>query len=250
MASKVTVKLIRRLCPYEKLAIVNDVVTFFNLYAEQYGLTTDLRIAHFFAQATVETDGFATLEEYASGAEYEGRADLGNIYPNDGVRFKGRGIFQLTGRDNYIRLGQILGIDLVGNPSLAMSGKWAVLTALEYWKSHGLNELADADNITEITRRVNGGYNGFQARKDYLAGMKKLLSQDLDAWAIGDSGPEVKAFQEKLTGLGYKLGICDGDFGPATEKAVRMFQKDYNLEPSGVIDEKTAGAFNFCVKAP
>ncbi|APW46630.1 hypothetical protein [Rhodoferax antarcticus] len=86
----------------------------------QYEIDTPQEFAHFLAQACHETDHFATLREYASGRGYEGRVNLGNTQPGDGVRFKGRGIFQTTGRANYMQLGPKKGRhDLfVNNPEL------------------------------------------------------------------------------------------------------------------------------------
>src|SRR5690349_12430119 len=74
------------------------------------GIDTSARVAEFLAQACLETDYFKTLQEYASGVAYEGRKDLGNTYTGDGKKFKGRGIFQCTGRANYTIYGKRLGI--------------------------------------------------------------------------------------------------------------------------------------------
>ena len=73
-------------------------------------------IAHFLGQTCHESAGFRTTEEFASGENYEGRADLGNNRPGDGVRYKGRGLLQLTGRANYKVFGDLLGVQLEGNP--------------------------------------------------------------------------------------------------------------------------------------
>jgi putative chitinase len=142
----------------------------------KYGITTKRRIAHFLAQVCHETDHFKTLEEYASGRAYEGRRDLGNRYRGDGVRFKGRGAFQITGRFNYNKFGDILGIDLVNHPELALEPRYSLEIAAAYWRDRGLNALADADNVKQITRKINGGYNGLDDRIASLKRAKAALA--------------------------------------------------------------------------
>lgn len=163
---------LKKLCPTSKKEIVTGIVKFLNQYLAKYEVHTPIRFAHFIAQAAHESAHFQTLEEYASGKDYEGRKDLGNVNPGDGVRYKGRGIFQLTGRANYRTFGGIL---LENNPHLAQSPKFSVLIALEYWKKHGLNALADKDDLLAITRKINGGTNGRKDREKYLKLAKKLL---------------------------------------------------------------------------
>ncbi|GAA4827565.1 hypothetical protein GCM10023232_27370 [Sphingosinicella ginsenosidimutans] len=136
---------------------------------------TPLRFAHFFAQLGHESDGFRAMEEYASGAAYEGRADLGNTQPGDGKRYKGRGPIQITGRANYRDFGRRIGIDLESHPEIAAVPSIGMLTACTYWTVRGLNALADADDVEGITRRINGGLNGLDDRKARLAVMKGLL---------------------------------------------------------------------------
>lgn len=173
---QITSALLKQLCPTSKSTIVDGVSKYLTQYSDQYELNTKLRMAHFLAQAAHESAHFRTLEEYADGSKYEGRVkDLGNTQFGDGVRFKGRGIFQVTGRANYKKYGDKIGVDLISNPKLAADPENSVRTALEYWKDHGLNVLADQDMIKEITRRINGGYNGLDERLSYLVKAKRLL---------------------------------------------------------------------------
>jgi LysM repeat protein/predicted chitinase len=141
----------------------------------RFGITTPQREAAFLAQITEETAGFDTLTEYASGAEYEGRADLGNIYPGDGRRYKGRGAIQLTGRANYANYGAKLGLDLVNHPEIAADPSVAFLIAGQYWSDHGLNQLADQGDFIDITRRINGGTNGEASREYYWSVARREL---------------------------------------------------------------------------
>jgi putative chitinase len=175
----ITKEMIKAIAPRSKDSVVNPLIAHLNRYLPDYGVTTHLRIVHFLAQAAHESDSFKTLEEYASGIKYENRKDLGNVRQGDGKRYKGRGIFQLTGRANYRVIGQKIGVDLENNPELAETHKISVLTALEYWKSRGLNKFADADDVKTITKRINGGYNGFEDRKNYLAKAKSVIPKNI-----------------------------------------------------------------------
>lgn len=146
-----------------------------NIHVPANEISTPQRLAHFLAQLAHESGNFIYMEEIASGAAYEGRKDLGNTQPGDGRRFKGRGPIQLTGRANYRDYGHALGIDLEGNPEIAAIPSIGMMTACRYWRDKGLNELADADDVERITRRINGGINGLADRKAKLAKIKGLL---------------------------------------------------------------------------
>ena len=156
--------------------VTDGLVEYLPKYLDKYNIDTELELAHFLAQGAHESDHFRTLTEYASGAAYEGRKDLGNIYPGDGRRFRGRGIFQLTGRANYTQMSKKLGVDLVNNPHLAATPEISVQTALEYWKSRNLGKWARQDNIEMVTKLINGGYNGLQDRRIKLQKAKRGLA--------------------------------------------------------------------------
>lgn len=128
-------------------------------------IDSGMRQAAFLAQIGHESGQLRYLEELASGAAYEGREDLGNTNPGDGIRFKGRGLIQITGRANYAACGRALGIDLVNDPDRLSSPRLATRSAGWFWKTHGLNELADIPDFLKITRRINGGTNGLAERQ-------------------------------------------------------------------------------------
>jgi putative chitinase len=127
---------------------------------------TPIERAHFLAQVAHESMNFFYKEEIASGRAYEGRRDLGNIYPGDGMRFKGRGYIQLTGRENYTRFGKMVGSDLVANPLLAATKHYADIPCL-FWKVNGIYAYArnsSAAALEKVTRKINGGTNGINDR--------------------------------------------------------------------------------------
>jgi putative chitinase len=216
-----------------------------------YDINTPLRIAHFLAQICTESDGFCTTVEYASGAAYEGRADLGNTEKGDGVLFKGRGLIQLTGRANYQQYGALLGLDLIGNPQLAGDPKNSLVLACEFWKQHSLNPPADQDDIMTITRIINGGLNGLDQRRSYLvkakAALARLAGGQVAANAPTDTRPVLQRgsqndavgdLQRMLQAVGFPIGI-DGDFSAATELAVAHFQASKNLTADGIVGPVT-----------
>ena len=147
-----------------------------NIHFRTYGiLDNSLRFIHFLAQLAHESGNFRHMEEIASGAAYEGRDDLGNIQVGDGKRYKDRGPIQLTGRANYRKYGQQLGIDFENNPEIVALPSVGLLVACKFWADNGLNSLADQDDVRAVTRRINGGYNGFEDRKSHLAKLQSWV---------------------------------------------------------------------------
>lgn len=230
-------------------------------YLEKYEVTTLLRIEHFLSQCAEECDRWQTFTEYATGGAYEGRVDLGNIQPGDGVRFRGRGGIMMTGRANYKRIGDALGIDLVNHPERAAEPAVALLVSLEFWKQNNLNAIADRDDVLGVTKKVNGGTNGLADRKTFLArakvavpafASKKIgqpMSSDTPTLHRGMTNSEVVGkLQEMLSFLGWPVAI-DQDFGPGTETAVKAVQMIAKLEPDGVVGPLTWAAIKNLVLA-
>ena len=136
-------------------------------------ITTPRRAAMWCAQIGHESVGLRYMEEIASGAAYEGRADLGNTQPGDGRRYKGRGPIQLTGRNNYrafTRWARSAGhttLDFEAQPHIVSQPRWGFLAASWYWTQARpqINAMADAGDIIGVTRAINGGTNGLDDRR-------------------------------------------------------------------------------------
>ncbi|HEY0095906.1 MAG TPA: LysM peptidoglycan-binding domain-containing protein, partial [Archangium sp.] len=163
----VSLQQLRAIMPNLSQAKAEAYLPHLNRAMAEAGINTPKRQAAFVAQLAHESGEFRWMEEIASGAAYEGRRDLGNTQPGDGVRFKGRGPIQLTGRANYAAAGKALGLDLVGNPKSAATPEVGFRTAAWFWNTRNLNSYADAGNFKEVTRRINGGYNGLADRQKY-----------------------------------------------------------------------------------
>ena len=135
-----------------------------NRAMQRYRINTPVRQAAFLAQIGHESGQLRYVREIwgptVAQKGYEGRKDLGNTQPGDGARFKGRGLIQITGRENYRKAGAALGLPLLDQPELLEQAEWAATSAAWWWASHGLNELADAGRFEQITRVINGGLNG------------------------------------------------------------------------------------------
>lgn len=156
----------------------------------RYDITTPIRIAPFIAQVAHESVGFNYCKEIASGAAYEGRRDLGNTQTGDGVKFKGRGLIQITGRSNYRAVSKAFFGDerLLTQPEILEQPQYALQSACWYWKDRGLNFYADQseawrkvwkgkqyDKFQWITIKINGGLNGYADRLRYYERAKKVF---------------------------------------------------------------------------
>ncbi|WHB31183.1 glycoside hydrolase [Xanthomonas phage NEB7] len=144
-----------------------------------HGIASPLEKAHLIAQLAHESDGFSTAVEYASGAAYEGRADLGNTQKGDGTRFKGRGLIQCTGRSNYAAYSAWKYNDdrCVENPELLAELPDAVEAAFWYWtvRRPVCRTRAQADDLEGVTRAINGGLRGLEDRRTKLSKAKQLF---------------------------------------------------------------------------
>lgn len=200
--SGLSVEQLARFAPHCDAAVLAPALS---AAAAEFDITTPLRLAHFLGQCSVESKGltsfvenlnysaprlmevwpsrFPTLASAEACAHnpdalavrvYSGR--MGNVTANDAADFIGRGIIQLTGRDNYRRYGQMVGLDLLKDPHQAGEPVIAPRIAAAFWSAHGLNTLADADDIAGITRAVNGGLTGLLDRSAAVKRAKATLA--------------------------------------------------------------------------
>lgn len=147
-----------------------------NAAMNEFEIDNAARQAAFLAQIAHESGSLRYVRELASGDAYEGRADLGNDEPGDGPRYKGRGLIQITGKANYRGCGDALAVDLVAEPGLLERTDLACRSAAWFWKTHGLNELADKEDFRLITKRINGGYNGYKERVAFHSKAQEVLA--------------------------------------------------------------------------
>lgn len=186
---------------------VNKYAPALNDEMVKFEVHTPIRIAHFIAQIAHESGSFrysaenlnysdkalmavfgkyfpdlTIANEYARQPErianrvYANRMGNGGEASGDGWKFRGRGLIQLTGKENYTNCGKGIGRDLLSNPDqLATDAHAAVAASLWFWNSRGLNAHADNDDVNTVTRRINGGLNGLEDRVSYLSKAKVVL---------------------------------------------------------------------------
>jgi putative chitinase len=158
-------------------------VTYLNGYADLFHVDTPLRMAHFLAQVAHETAELVYLRELGNANycyKYEvgnlGKT-LGNTHKGDGYKYKGRGFLHLTGRANYqaYQDSEYCVGNIMDKPQLLEQPLGAVKSGMWYWWKNGLNKVADKDDVTAVTKKINGGTNGLARRKEYLAKAKKAF---------------------------------------------------------------------------
>lgn len=189
MSNPVTLAQLRRIMPYLTLARAGVFLAPLNAAMDEFGIDTPPCKSAFLAQIGHESASLTYVQELADGSAYEGRADLGNTRPeaieaakiNDstpGRFYKGRGLIQITGYDNYAACSKALFGDiatLTHNPALLERKDLACRSAAWFWCSRGLNAFADAGLFEKITRRINGGLNGQADRLAYYDRARKEL---------------------------------------------------------------------------
>lgn len=252
----------------------------------KYGITTERRVAHFLSQCAHESGGFKRLEEnlnYSSKAlrsvfgRYFGSAPkasadeyarnpemianrvyndtyrkykMGNTQEGDGWRFRGRGLKQLTGRDNYTRFGKSVGMSAEEAAEYVATPAGAIESACWFWDTNKLNDIADGDDVKRMTKKINGGSIGLDDRKKRYTNALKVLGMDAEDLAADDDDiqdilDDIGVLRKGAKGDGVKLmqealGVgADGDFGPGTERALKAWQAANGLTADGIAGPAT-----------
>lgn len=171
----VTADQLKKIYPAATDANIAKYLPWLNVTMSEFQVNTPQRVRMFLAQVGHESGQLRYVEELASGEAYEGRKDLGNTQPGDGVKYKGRGLIQITGRNNYYDAGTGLGVAFVSNPNLLAAPEFAARSAGWFWVSRNLNSLADMGQFELITRRINGGLNGYADRYKLYQNALKVI---------------------------------------------------------------------------
>jgi putative chitinase len=255
----------------------------------KYGITTQRRVAHFVSQCAHESGDFRIMEEnlnysekalnavfgryfgaspkrnaaeyarnpekianYVYMDEYRSKGgQMGNTQDGDGWLFRGRGLKQLTGRNNYTAFGKSVDMSAEEAAEYVATPKGAVESACWFWDTNKLNTIADTDDVVKMTKKINGGTIGLEDRqKRYTKAMEVLgmsvedlggdddndvqdIIDDIGVLRKGCKGEGVKIMQEAL-------GIsADGDFGPGTERALKAWQAKNGLVADGIAGPAT-----------
>ena len=224
---------------------------YLNKFLPKYGIVSKLRLIHFLTQCGYESANFTRFEEnlfYTTESALKktfsryidkdnvdkylrnpkGLANyvysdsirkhpLGNNLPGDGWKYRGRGIIQLTGKDNYSRFAEDNNLHLNSTPNYISSKQGAVHSACWYWDVNNLNNLADKNDFLRITKRVVGSNKNQYKREKLFDSISKVIYGDFISIKQGDKGLLVKKVQEKLN------ITADGIFGDQTKEAVVSF---------------------------
>jgi putative chitinase len=243
----------------------------------KYDITTDQRIAGFISQCAHESMDFNAMSENLNyreetlnkvfpryfgpgkrnAAEYARNPEkianyvymdefrtskLGNTQPGDGWRFRGRGLKQLTGRDNYTRFAKDYDMTAEQAAAWVETKEGALASALWFWNTNKLNPVADTGNVAALTKKINGGDIGLADRQARYAKAMAALGGQITASAPAPSGGTLRRGSkgDDVKKMQAKLGLsADGDFGPGTEAALKKWQAANGLTADGVAGPKT-----------
>lgn len=288
-----TASQIKRLCPSAKPALVDAVAKNWDYAELHGDIVTPLRVQHFLSEIATETGGLKSVEESLNysvdgllstfgrhriseadarrlgrsgnrkakqqeiantvyGGAW-GKKNLGNTEPGDGWKYRGGGMMQTTGRENYRKMG------FEDNPEALRDPVTAFKTAVREWRNRGCNELADKDDVVAVRKKINGGSNGLADAREYLKAAKTIFKNVSAVSApvnvpVPDPKPVqqddklVERVQDLLWDKGYpEVGESDNKYGRRTRNAILAFQADNNLPLTGEITDELLAQL---VKAP
>jgi predicted chitinase len=217
----------------------------------QNGLTDRASVIAVLATIATEVSSFEPIDELG-GPEYftrhyEGREDLGNTQPGDGVRFHGRGFIQVTGRANYRSYGRRLGLPLEERPELALEPEVAARLLASYFADRKIADAARSGDWQLVRRKVNGGLNGWDRFSAIVARLERAAAANDGVLLEGSLGPDVIALKKLLREWGKANPLpkplkLTPLFGPATTAAVKAFQKANGIQATGKVGRKTWAA--------
>ena len=254
----------------------------------KYGITTPRRVAHFVSQCAHESNNFNSLEENLNyseksllavfgryfgpapkrnAAEYARNPEkianyvyqdefrsskMGNTKAGDGWLFRGRGLKQLTGRENYTNFGKSVNMTAEQAAVYVATEKGAIESAAWFWNNKKLNSIADTDDVTKMTKIINGGNIGLADRQSRYTKAMSVLGSPVTLKVVEDNDDnddvnvnEIGTLRKGSKGDGVKmmqaaLGIAaDGAFGPGTEKALKAWQAKNGLTADGIAGPMT-----------
>jgi predicted chitinase len=298
----VTTAQVKKLCPSAKATLVDAIVKNWDYAELEGNIVTPLRVSHFLAQIATETGGLKAVEESLNYTVVDllstfgrhrisesdanrlgrsgkrkadqkgiantvyggawGKKNLGNVEADDGWLYRGGGMMQTTGRENYRKMG------FEANPEALRDPVTAFQTAVREWRNRGCNELADRDDLTAVRRKINGGTNGLKEAQTYLTKAKTIFTSvikpvsSLDTSAgekvileivkANKPAPKneklVEQVQDLLWDKGYpEVGESDNKFGKRTRNAILAFQADNDLPLTGEITDDLLAQL---IKAP
>lgn len=244
----------------------------------EYNINTPQRVAAFVAQCAHESGNFRLLKEnlnytaaslmrvwpsrfpsmdvanqYAMKPEkiankvYCDRMGNGSEASGDGWKYAGKGLIQLTGKDNYTWFAESIETPLDQIPEYLQTFEGSVQSACWFWEVNNLNQWADAGDILNLTKRINGGVIGLADREKHYAHALHVLGAEIGGSHVAESsGPDMSVTIRRgskgatVAAIQTKLGLtADGDFGPGTERALTGWQRENGLEPDGIAGPAT-----------